>query len=230
MTKSLKQEVRPQLATVLVANLLVFGVLITTHVLALPAIQRDFASAVKSVGLSAVALALCTILTEQFGQATKARIVFWRWTDPLPGSRAFTDIGPSDPRIDMGDIGRAIGELPTEPKAQNALWYKFSRKVEQEPMVRDVHRLFLFARDYACLSILFVLSLGPLAVWRLGHSAPSLIYWLLLVAQYLLARNAAANTGRRFVATVLAAQVSGPPGSGKVKKKPKNESASASDA
>ena len=228
MKKSLKQEVRPQLATVLVANLLVFGVLITTHVLALPAIQRDFASAVKSVGLSAVALAACTILTEQFGQATKARIVFWRWNDPLPGSRAFTEVGPNDPRLDMTDLRRVLGELPVDPKAQNALWYKLSKRVEEVPMVLDVHRLFLFARDYACLSILFVLSLGPLAVWQLNRSAPSLIYWLLLLVQYLLARNAAANTGRRLVATVLAAHVSATPSGPKPKKKQQGGSATAS--
>ena len=38
------------------------------------------------------------IINAQIGHNNKARLVFWKWSHPLPGSRAFTKYVNTDPR------------------------------------------------------------------------------------------------------------------------------------
>ena len=69
----------------------------------------------------------------------KARIVFLRWQNPLPGSCAFTRYAAADPRINLvGVLEQAHGPLPTDLGQQNALWYKLYKSAEI---------LALFAQD-----------------------------------------------------------------------------------
>ena len=61
---------------------------------------------------------ICGVLVEQGSPDFKARMVFLRWTDPLPGSRAFTHIGPRDPRVDMKALSRKVKPLPVSAADQ----------------------------------------------------------------------------------------------------------------
>ncbi len=86
----------------------------------------------------------------------KVRLVFWRWRHPLPGTRAFSEILHSDPRLEPRMVTARLGPLPVDPVEQNRLWYQFYKTVQEVPKVADVHRLFLLARDYTAFSALFL--------------------------------------------------------------------------
>jgi hypothetical protein len=67
-----------------------------------------------------------------------------------------------------------------------------------------VHRDFLLMRDYTGLAVLFVVVFGATALIVVPSWRVALAYCLLLVAQFVLTRQAAATYGARFVTTVLA--------------------------
>ena len=144
----------------------------------------------------------------------KARLVFWRWTHPLPGSRAFTKYMDEDDRVDADALRQYEDPLPTDPRQQNRLWYRWYREVEEDPRIRQVHRQYLFSRDYAGLAILLACSLSPLSVWQLGSATIAGLYSAALMGQYFLARRAAYNHGVRFVTSVLATKAVAPRSAG----------------
>jgi hypothetical protein len=105
----------------------------------------------------------------------KARLVFWRIANPLPGSAAFTRHAPADPRIDMDALAKNVGALPTDPDEQNAKWYKLYREVNGDPAVSYAQKLYLMYRDMAAMSFL-LMPLIPSALWYAG--APSASRWI----------------------------------------------------
>ncbi len=87
----------------------------------------------------------------------KAVLVFWRIRNPLPGCRAFSKIAPNDPRIDMAAIKKIYPDgLPSDPKEQNAAWYKLYKQYEDKMIVNDAHRFFLLTRDLAALTVVLI--------------------------------------------------------------------------
>jgi hypothetical protein len=144
------------------------------------------------------------LAAEQLTPHWKARLVFWRWRDPLPGCEAFTRWIKADPRIDAAALERKFGPFPTVPAEQNARWYGMYQSVADHPAVSHTHRLFLLGRDYAAIAALIAASLGPAGFWIVPSTSTALIYEVLLLAQYLFARQAARNSGIEFVCTVLA--------------------------
>lgn len=150
------------------------------------------------------AVALTGILNAQVTSKTKARLVFWRWHNPLPGSAAFTRHGPQDPRVDMAALEAKHGPLPTEPKAQNILWYAMYRSVATAAPVAQAHRQFLFARDYAFMALVMLLTLGAAAAIFIRPISTAGIYIGLLLVQWGAATNAANINGHRLVTSVLA--------------------------
>jgi hypothetical protein len=99
------------------------------------------------------------------------------------------------------------GPLPTDPQQQNARWYAFYVPVQNQAIVQEAHRHFLFYRDYATMSILLIIAFGGSGFWFIPSRATAALYLLVLVAQYLLARQAARNYGIRLVRDVLAKTV-----------------------
>ena len=85
----------------------------------------------------------------------KAVLVFWR-KNPLPGCRAFTDLGPSDPRVDMKQLSTFIVQLPQAPASQNAKWYSLYKETQDELIVSEAHKAFLLYRDLTGISFLFL--------------------------------------------------------------------------
>ena len=151
---------------------------------------------------------LTGILNAQTSHNNKARLVFWKWLHPLPGSRAFTEYASMDARIDSDALQNHQNPLPTEPEKQNALWFKWYREFQTEPGILQVHREYLFTRDYACIAFLILFGLGPLAFWQMESVMVAGAYSIALLAQYLLVRRAARNHGVRFVTSVLAYKAS----------------------
>lgn len=137
----------------------------------------------------------------------KAILIFWRFKDPLPGSRAFTVHGPNDPRVDLTKLTAQYGPLPTTSKAQNSLWYKLYKINKLEQSVYIPHKQYLLARDVASMFVIFLVGLGlPALIW--GLYPYNWWYSAVLIAEYLLFAVAGQNYGKRFVTNVLAIETS----------------------
>jgi hypothetical protein len=139
----------------------------------------------------------------------KARLVFWRWSNPLPASFAFSYYVERDTRIDVGNLRKRVGPFPSEPREQNTKWYSLYKSVSNEPAVLDAHRNFLLMRDYAGVAFLLLPIAGAIGFWQIPSLPTASLYAVLLLAQYLLARHVERNHGIRFVTTVLALKAAG---------------------
>jgi hypothetical protein len=147
---------------------------------------------------------LAIVLSGVLGDLGKARLVFWRWHNPLPGCRVFTTLIGTDPRINGPALKKKLGRLPRDPQAQNALWYGLYKKRRGNPTILEAHRIYLLTRDMTAISALFVL-LFPIGLVIVSvNLRTSLLYGGGLVVQYLLVATAARNYGVRFVLNVLA--------------------------
>ena len=75
--------------------------------------------------------------------------------------------------------------------------------------MRQVHREFLFTRDYACLALMMVLVLAPLSFVEAPSFKTALTYTGLLIVQFALVVRAARRHGVQLVRTVLALKSAG---------------------
>jgi hypothetical protein len=188
---------------VLTLNLTAFGAAIRGDSIASALREQTTAGFWQLVPVG-VAILFTTIVNGQVSAAAKARIVFFKWRDPLPGSRAFSHYAKCDERVDVGSLLQKLGQLPHEPRQQNAMWYKMYRSVEAEPSVREAHQYFLFFRDYATLMVLLTIFLIPLDAYYAASYKPVAILGGLFLVQFLLACRAAQIHGKRLVCNVLA--------------------------
>lgn len=161
---------------------------------------------VNSVNSLAVAIAplLSFILSGLLSSNFKAIIVFWRIKNPLPGSRAFTDIAPKDPRIDMGLLKSKVGSVPTEPGEQNKVWYGLYKQVERKISVDLAHKHFLLARDLAAISFLFIIITPWPLLFFSRNLVLSVIYTTVIIVEYVLFCVIGQNSAKQFVSNVLA--------------------------
>lgn len=160
-----------------------------------------------AVNLLPVGLALIftSIVNALLSAEMKSRLVFLKWKNALPGHRAFTVYGPLDPRIDMAAIIKIVGKkLPSVPRKQNETWYQLYKSVEADAAVKQAHREYLFTRDYAAFSFLFLIGFGPANAFIVNEWKVALWYWLFLLVQFLVVRRAASQYGISLVTTVLA--------------------------
>lgn len=146
---------------------------------------------------------LVLVLSGLLSSNIKAILVFWRFKHALPGHRAFSKLAPADPRIDMDDLKRKIGDVPRAARDQNSLWYKLYKKHEIAVIVTAAHRAFLLARDLATIALLFGIAgfIGLLV----GGATPavSLQFLGVMALQFILLAVTARNYGNRFVCNVL---------------------------
>lgn len=200
----LKDSYKWLLRAVFVANVTAFWVVIVWQ-----KGLADIGAALKSIslqdGLLGMMVSVGAFLVDGLLSAdTKARIVYWRWRHPLPGSRAFSRHLLVEPRADPDRLLALWGPFPGEPARQNRLWYRIYQSTEKEIRVQEAHRAWLFSRDLAAHTFLFVGLLGSAAL--IFEVSPSIrgLYLLALGLQYIVAALAARTYGVRFVRTVLA--------------------------
>ena len=129
----------------------------------------------------------------------KAFLVLLR-RNPLPGCRAFTEMAPSDPRIDLQRLRALMGDLPESPTNQNSKWYSLYKKVQDELTVSEAYKAFLLYRDLTGISCLF-LFFGTFALIPAAAPLKNLfIYGAIRRAQYiglsLVARNQGNGLGK----------------------------------
>lgn len=149
---------------------------------------------------------LILVLNGVLSDMAKARLVFWKWENPLPGCRAFSLSIFKDPRIDVERLTAKIGRLPIEANEQNVTWYRLYMAHSNEQMVLESHRSYLLTRDMTALAALLGVSFSVASFlshvdWKLAG-----LYSLLLVAQYATVAISAQNYGHRFVANVLSVE------------------------
>jgi hypothetical protein len=145
------------------------------------------------------------VLLGLFPARLRDRLIHWRWLHPLPGCRAFTKFGPSDPRVDMARLQQRYGQLPTDPAEQGRLFYKIYRAHADDVGVLDAHKSYLAARDIATISLILLILFPGLAWWATGNLERVALYSAFLFGPYSLMSFAAHAYARRFVENVLAA-------------------------
>lgn len=138
------------------------------------------------------------------------RIMHWRWQDPLPGSRAFTRVGPLSGNVNMTTLEALYGPLPLAGKEQNQLFYRVYREFRDDVGVLDAHGRYLAARDIGTITALVMIPLTWLAWWTSGNGDRALGYGLVLLLVYALCVVAAKNYSWRMVQHVLALASSKP--------------------
>lgn len=203
MKRSHKDANRWPLSLALAANLVVYYFLVRGIDLATLSGSQAL-SHVEKLLPGGLAAALCGIINSQLRPQVKARIVFFRWHNPLPGCEAFTKHAPADPRIDMTILESKFGPLPTDARAQNTLWYRLYQQVQNTKAVRQINRNWLFARDYGCVVALLTPLLGVAGIFQMATFSSYVGMLAILGGQFLLASQAARNNAIRLVTTVIA--------------------------
>lgn len=208
MGKSLKDKNRSQLIAFVLLNAIGLGVLLEgfSKVLSLldSVTKGNVAILGKLVALPAALALVIGILSWAVPKSWKETMVFWRIHNCLPSSRAFTQIGFCDPRVDRPRLAEKYGQLPSEPAQQTALWYSLYRKNAEEVAVEDAHCAYLRYREMTAL-------IGSVMVAFLAASVlihPSIrtiaVGVFAIFAEYLLILLAARHAANHFVANVLA--------------------------
>ena len=135
-------------------------------------------------------------------------LVIWKLRNAKHASEAFTKWMFKDDRIDAKAFQNRYKNLPTTPKEQNILWYKIYKKHQEKPSVIDAHKSFLFFRDLATISFIFMLLFGLYVLVRADYSSCSFITFLIFLSEYVFFSISARNCGTRFVRNVLAEESS----------------------
>lgn len=203
MARSLKDSYRLQLFAALAANLALYYALVKG--LSISDLRVETATTHLTTLLpGGLAVALCGILNSQLTYLQKARIVFLRWRDPLPGCRAFSHYIVRDPRIDMKAVRAKWSPLPKGAPQQNALWYRIYQQERGTEAVDHLNRNWLFARDYASMCVLLLIALGALGIYQMPNALSWLVFFGIVFAQFLLTRRSAVHYAERFITTVVA--------------------------
>ena len=205
MAKSLKEQNRLQIWLFILINSIVLYGITQTDAVKFADLCSIFTDVGKLVPV-ALAIGIATVLNGLLDPNTvKARLVFLRWRDPLPGHRAFSRYMNTDPRIDPARVENLVGSpLPTAAAQQNRVWYRLYQSVENDPAVLQVHRDFLLTRDFTAISVLFLILYGIAGILAAPSRNVAIIYLGILFLEYLVVRQAASRYGIRMVTTVLA--------------------------
>lgn len=198
--KSLKSANFLWLCSIVTFDVVVLAVIVFPDVVgSISASNITLARSISSVLLPVVPL----LLTNTVPQLMKARLVFWRWSNPNPGARAFSKYVHDDDRINVDKLREHVGAFPSDPKEQNSFWYVLYKRVENEVAVSDAHKAFLLYRDMASLSVLLLfLTAVVMGIWHFEWQEIGKAIAVFL-GQYLLTMVSARVAGERFVCTVL---------------------------
>jgi len=154
-----------------------------------------------SLGLIVIA---SLILLGLIPPALRDKLIHLRLSNPLPGCRAFTEVGPHADHVDIAVLDQKFGPLPTDPAEQNQLFYRIYRDFRDEIGVLDSHRRYLAARDIGTITLVLAIPLPLLSFAITNQAVRSAAYFAALAGGYLLLAIAAKNYSWRMVENVLA--------------------------
>lgn len=205
-SKTLKEKNVLRLATVIVLNIIV--VLLIHHWIAIDQIYSLVESSklqtLISAALPATVLGIAiSLLSGMLSDLAKARLIFWKWRNPLPGCEAFTKYALEDPRIDVGHLKTIVNPWPETPTDQNKTWYRLYKQVADDPAVIYQHREYLFMRDWASFAFIAIAPTALGLYYWTPQLKPILISVAALAVEYLVVRAVANNYGVKFVTAVL---------------------------
>lgn len=209
--KSLKSQNAWLIRSALLLHALVFA-LVTFEPFVLIYLERaDLLEKLKEVlapgSLSLAIIAITKlILLGLVPASVRDCLVHWRWTNPLPGTRAFSKIGPADARVNMTAIEQKYGTSPIEPRAQNTLFYQIYTKHSDSIPVLDAHKSYLAARDICVINFLMFLLLPWFAYWIASDLTRAGVYAAALIAAYCVTARSAQVYSQRLVENSLAAE------------------------
>ena len=203
-TEYLKSSYKGTLRTVAGVNVAVFwGVIVSAADFSVVTAIVDSISVKDSV-VGMIAPVAVFLLNGSLSADMKARIVYLRWRDPLPGSRAFSIHLAQESRADPHRLARRWGPFPTSPIDQNRLWYHIFKSVDTELEIHEAHRDSLQSRDLAGFGFLFLLLFGAGTTFGTAEWTTKCVYLAALVAQCAATIVAARSYGIRLVRTTLA--------------------------
>jgi len=131
-------------------------------------------------------------------------LVHGRWVHPLPGSRAFSDIGVHDPRVSIAAVEAKYGPLPSDGSLQDQKFYALYSEFRDDPGVLDAHRNYLAVRDITTLNLLLAIPLPLVLLGISGDLRACVVYACGLIALHLVGIVVVRNYSNRLVANVLA--------------------------
>ncbi|MGM7637558.1 hypothetical protein [Bacillus sp. Hm123] len=144
-----------------------------------------------------------TLLQGILSSHLKYILVFKRVKNPLPGCR-LSKVLKNDARVSLDQVVERFGQIPTDPKEQNAYWYnKIYKSIEQSIKVDNVHQKFLMTRDMTAICVIILIF--SIIHWLFFSG--TFTYIFLMCIEYFFISLAATNYGNRFVATVVAEAV-----------------------
>jgi hypothetical protein len=186
------------------ANLAIFFALFVSGGLSAAAIDQFWHRVTTKDGLiAAIIPILAIVLSGVFSDEWKARLVFWRLRDPLPGCRVFSELLATDNRVKKEALANRLGVYPRDADKQNALWFSLYKIHGGLDTVLESQKIYLLTRDMASMSFLFLI-LFPLGVFAENLKwEVAAMYAVALLAQYVLIAISARNYGNRFVLNVL---------------------------
>jgi hypothetical protein len=200
--KSLKSQNGISLWAFFLFNIVLLVIILFANSFKGAKLSMEIFFSLRSAGI-VVGYVIVFVLNGQLSPHVKARLVFWRWNDPLPGCRAFSHHGIDDPRVNMNALSILHGTLPTGAREQNQLWYKIYKEHQSDISVSKSHRDFLLARDMTSMAFLFFMVAGIPGLF-LSSWPWNFAYFASLLVIYLIMSNLARNHGKRFVTNVLA--------------------------
>ena len=122
MARSLKDANRVPLLAMMAANMVVFYAAVKADAI-FGGDWLELARGWQDALPAGVGLILVGIANAQTSAENKARIVFLRWKNPLPGSEAFTRHAAGDPRVNLDAIEVAHGLGKKEIERLTSLLY-----------------------------------------------------------------------------------------------------------
>lgn len=169
-------------------------------------ILKDTGGAMLAIG------AISGWLSHLMPAGVKSVLVFWRWSNVLPGHR-FIQLSEKDRRIDTVILKARVSEydlLKQNNSEQSSHWYKeFYRPSNKQDEVASTHRAYLLYRDAAAVSFVSAFAL-LVAKQFLGEYLSEVSYQSLWVFALAITgfSIAARNAGNRLVTTAIAISLS----------------------
>lgn len=154
--------------------------------------------------IAVLAPILTLVLNGLIASDMKAKLVFLRINNALPGHRVFSELVHRDNRVNIKSLSDKLGGFPTDPVEQNNKWYSIYKKYGNSIIVKQSHGAFLLSRDLCSISFLFAL-IGSIVLLALGGPLRWVTcYFAIMLVHYGVLAIVAQNHGNRFTCNVLA--------------------------
>ena len=208
MTKSEKKTLKEQnhwlIGLFILWSCSLYAVFLATQVSLFADFPAAFAKLSAKDGIfAAFSPLLAVVLTGLVSSGNKARLIFWRCRDALPGHRAFSRLARNDARIDLPRLRDLVVPWPDTRADENRVWFAIYKKFTNASTVLQAHKAFLLNRDIATIALIFAV-VGPLGLCLSGVELQRLTgYVSVMLMQYLIFMIVARNHGNRFVCNVL---------------------------